>query len=353
MLPRQRVMLALEHRETDRVPLDFWATPEMWEKLKNYFSTDSKAVVLENLHVDIRDYRPQYIGSPCKVLEDGSYYEPMGTHRRIVKNKYNAYDEYASFPLSFANTISELEEYNWFNPDDYDYAGFSDHIGNAHKTYCTKMMVGGLFELAWALRGYEQFMIDMALNPEIAHYIMDKITSFYCFYIEAALRNAGDKIDIVFSYDDIASQRSMLMSTRMWEEFVKPYHVRMNETIRKFNKPVLSHTCGNIYKKDILEGLIDMGVNILNPIQMCGDMHLEQLKKEYGKRLCFHGGIDIQKVLPFYSENEIRHEVDRVIEVMGNDGGFILTSTHYIQNDTPVGNVIALYEHASGQSIAR
>ncbi|MDL2236477.1 hypothetical protein LJC56_01385 [Christensenellaceae bacterium OttesenSCG-928-K19] len=352
MLPRQRVLSALAHEETDRVPLDFWATPELWKKLKEYFGTHSKSDVLQKLHVDIRDYRPQYIGPPCKVLSDGSYFEPMGTHRRIVQNEYNAYDEYASFPLAYAQDVADLSNYRWADPNDYDYEGFGAQIGQAHDTYCTKMMVGGLFELAWALRGYEQFMMDMALSPDVAHYIMGRITDFYCIYIDRAMQNAGDKIDIIFSYDDIASQRSMLMSTVMWEEFIKPYHVRMNKTIQKYQKPVLYHTCGNIYKTEILDGLIDMGVDILNPIQMCGDMTLEQLKSEYGSRLSFHGGIDIQKVLPFYTPDEMRGEVKRITDVMGKGGGLILASTHYIQNDTPVENVIAMYEQGSGQKIS-
>ncbi len=347
MLPRERVMRALEHQNTDRVPLDFWATPEMWEKLQKHFGTTSKTEVLEHLCVDIRDYKPLYVGEPCKVLEDGSFFEPMGTHRRIIKNEYNSYDEYASFPLAYAQSVEDLECYQWFDADDYDYAGLSDQIGNTHKNYAIKMMVGGLFELAWALRGYEQFLMDIVLNPEIAHFIMKKIADFYCVYIERAMEHAGEKIDIVFSYDDIASQRSMLMSTDMWEKMVKPYHIQMNRVIKKYNKKILYHTCGNIYKKDILDGLIEMGIDVLNPIQMCGDMTWEELKAQYGEQLCFHGGVDIQKVLPFYTVDQIKAEVDQLTRIMGQNGGLILASTHFIQNDTPVENVIAMYGQAA------
>lgn len=351
MLPRDRVMSSIKNQKTDRVPLDFWATPEMWEKLKSYFGTTHKSKVLEKLHVDVRDYRPQYIGSPMRVLDDGSYYEPMGTHRRIVKNEYNSYDEYASFPLAYAQTVHDLKRYEWFSPEDYDYYGFSEMIGNIHDTYCTKMMVGGLFELAWALRGYEQFMMDMALAPEIPHYIMQKITDFYCEYIERSMSVAGEKIDIIFSYDDIACQRGMLISVNMWKEFIKPYHEQMNRSAKKFGKKILYHTCGNIYQPEVLKGLVEMGIDILNPIQMCTEMPLIQLKKEYGDVLRFHGGMDIQKVLPFYTPDQIREEVRRLTDVLGT--GFILASTHYIQNDTSVENVIAMYEEATGTKIER
>ncbi|MBC5648311.1 uroporphyrinogen decarboxylase family protein [Christensenella tenuis] len=351
MLPRDRVMAVIENRETDRTPLDFWATPEMWDKLKQYFGTEHKSTVLEKLHIDVRDYRPQYIGPQMPILEDGSYFEPMGTHRRIVSNEYNSYDEYASFPLAYAKTTEDLEQHRWFSPDEYDYSGFSTLIGDAHDIYCTKMMVGGLFELAWALRGYEQYMMDMALAPEIPHYIMQRITDFYCIYIERAMEAAGDKIDIIFSYDDIACQRGMLISVEMWREFIKPYHEQMNSVAKKYGKKILYHTCGNIYQPKVLHGLVEMGIDILNPIQMCGEMTLSDLKREYGGKLCFHGGMDIQKVLPFYTPDEIRAETRRLTKIL--DNGFILASTHYIQNDTPVENVIAMYEEATGTKIGR
>ncbi|MEG0785058.1 MAG: uroporphyrinogen decarboxylase family protein [Christensenella sp.] len=351
MLPRNRVMDALAHKQTDRVPLDFWATAEMWGKLKQYFRTEHKSDVLERLHIDVRDFRPPYIGAPMPVFDDGSYYEPMGTHRRIVKNEYNSYDEYASFPLAYAKNAQELEQYKWCSANDYDYAGFSALIGDAHETYCTKMMVGGLFELAWALRGYEQFMMDLALTPEIPHYIMQKITDFYCEYIDRAMCAAGDKIDVIFSYDDIACQRGMLISVQMWEEFIKPYHEQMNSVAKQYGKKILYHTCGNIYQSEVLDGLIEMGIDVLNPIQMCGDMSLEQLKESYGTKLCFHGGMDIQTVLPFFEAQKIREETRKLIRIMGAEGGFVFTSTHYIQNDTPIENVIAMYEEASGTKI--
>ena len=348
MLPRERVQRALARRKTDRVPLDFWATPEVWMALKSYFGVKNEEELLRILQIDMREFRPDYIGPPCEKLADGSYYEPLGTHRRTISNKYNTYEEYAGFPLAYAKTAEDLESYRWFSADHYDFQGLSAKIGEAHKTYCIKLWLGGFFELAWALRGYEQFLMDMVLIPEIPHFILGKIVDFYLEYLDRAMASAAEKIDLVYAYDDIASQRGMLMSTQMWEDFVKPCHVRINAKIHHYGKKVLYHSCGNIYKKEILDGLLDMGVDILNPIQMCGDMTLEQLKDEYGDKFCFHGGIDIQKVLPFYSGKDLRAEVKRVAQTLGREGGFILTSTHCIQNDTPVSNIIAMFEEAAG-----
>lgn len=347
MLPRQRVLAALAHQKTDRVPLDFWAVPEVWEKLKHYFCTDSEEQILQNLKIDIRQFQPDYIGPEIIRRPDNSYIDPMGVHRRIVKNDYCEYEEYASSPLGFAETAEDLEQYtNWPNIEHFDFKSLSRQIGSAHETYYIKIETGGLFEMAWALRGYEQFMIDMALEPEIAHFIMNKLTDFYCEYVRRAMQSAGDKYDMVYTYDDIAAQNTLLMSRNMWAEFIKPYHERLNKVIHSFGKTVMYHSCGAVY--EMIEDLAKLPIDVLNPIQPnAAGMDMEKIKANYGDRLCFHGGIDIQSVLPKGTAAEVADAVRRVTKALGGQGGYILTSAHYIQADTPVENIITMFETAA------
>ena len=346
ILPRERVLAALERRITDRVPLDFWAVPEMWDKLRAHFGTTGNEYVLTSLGIDVRQFLPGYIGPPIYKQPDGSWFDDLGAHRRLVRNEFCAYEEYAGAPLGFAESAADLEGYDrWPNPNNYDFKSLPEKIGNANDTYYIKLHTGGLFELAWGLRGYEQFFMDMVIDPDIAHGIMGKLCDFYCEYVRRAMEAAGDKYDMVYTYDDVASQNNLLMSREMWREFIRPYHVKLNKVIHSFGKTVMYHSCGAVY--DLIGELAELPIDVLNPIQAsaCG-MDFTRIKDNFGKTLCFHGGIDIQTTLPYGTEADVRAAVRHAISTLGKGGGYILSSTHYIQADTPVQNVLAMFDEA-------
>lgn len=347
MLPRERVIAALSHQSTDRVPLDFWTVPEIWARLREHFKTDIDEDILKHLSVDIRQFQPDYIGPEVVILQDNSYFDELGVHRRKVKNEYGEHKEYAGSPLGFATTVNELEAYErWPNIEHFDFSNLSKKIGNAHQTYYVKIESGGLFELAWALRGYEQFMMDMVLDPEIPHFIMAKLTDFYCEYVRRAMDHAGDKIDMVYTYDDIAGQNSLLISKDMWKEYIKPYHKKLNETIKSYDKTIMYHSCGAIY--EMIDELIALPIDVLNPLQPRAEgMNFGQVKQEFGERLSFHGGIDVQHTLPNGTIEEVTEAVWYAIKELGKDGGYILSSAHRIQADTPVENILAMYKAAT------
>ena len=278
-------------------------------------------------------------------MPDGTFYDRLGTHRRLVNNGFCTYDEYASFPLADIEDVSELDDYEWWpNPDHYDYEGLSKKIGNAHDTYYIKLETGGIYEFAWALRGMEQFMIDMLTEPEIAAGIMNRLTDFFCEYIRRCMEAAGDKFDMVYTYDDIASQNGLLFSKELWRELVRPCHERLNKVIHSYGKKVMYHSCGAVYP--LIGELADNGMDVLNPLQpLAAGMDFTKIKTEFGKRLCFHGGIDIQQMLPHGTPDEVRAAVRSAIDRLGPDG-YILTSAHHIQADTPVENILAMYDEA-------
>lgn len=346
MLPRERVLAALAHQVTDRVPLDFWAVPEVWEKLRAYFKTENDEDILTALSIDIRRFQPAYIGPPLVMREDNSYIDAMGVHRKKMRNEFCEYEEYASAPLGYVQELADFDRYAWPNIDHFDFASLPRQIGDAHKTYYIKLETGGLYELAWALRGYEQFMIDMIDAPEIAHTIMGKLTDFYCEYVRRAMKYAGDRYDIVYTYDDIAAQNTLLMSKDMWSEFIRPYHVRLNKVIREeCGKTVMYHSCGAVY--DMIPALMELPIDVLNPIQPAAKgMNMVLINQNFGDRLCFHGGIDIQHVLPRGSKEDVANAVHHAISTLGQNGGYILTSAHYIQADTPVENIITMFSEA-------
>ena len=336
--------MALEHRETDRVPADFWAVEEVVAKLREHFRTSNDERVLQKLGIDFRMVEPDYIGPAKRVLPDGSFLTATGIHVREVTNSYCTYHETVSFPLAFAETIEDIEKYDrWPDLSWWDWGSFSDKIGDLHERYYIKIQSGGIFEQAWGLCGNEKFFMDMVLNSEIPHYIMNKLCEFYCSYVKNAMEAAGDKIDMVYTYDDIASQNSLLMSPKMWDEFVRPYHERVNAVIRGYGKKIMYHSCGAV--RPLIDRLIDLPIDVLNPLQpLAKGIDISEIKNTFGKRVCFHGAVDIQELLPHGTSDDVRREVRRVVNILGESGGYILASAHYIQADTPIENILALYD---------
>ncbi|MDI9481923.1 MAG: uroporphyrinogen decarboxylase family protein [Bacillota bacterium] len=344
LLSRERVELALSHKNTDRVPTDFWAVEEVIKNLSIHFNHASEEEILQYLNVDLRFVWPDYIGPANLVLPDGSYIDYMGHHHRIVSNDFCTYEEYAGFPLAYVQTLDDLTRYDkWPDANWWNWDTFSEKIGDLHDKYYIKLHAGGIFEQAWGLRGNEEFFVDMGTNPEIPHYIMNKICDFYCCFIKKAMEAAGDKIDMVYTYDDIASQNSLLMSPGMWAEFIKPYHEKVNKVIKNYGKKIMYHSCGAI--RPLIGELQKLHIDVLNPLQpLAKGMDLTEIKNTYGNKLCFHGAIDIQELLPKGPPGRIKKEAQRVVNILGKDGGFILASAHYIQADTPVENILALYD---------
>lgn len=344
MLERERVLLAIGRKSADRTPADFWAVPEMQRKLFGHFGVNALSDLLNCLSVDIREVRPQYIGPKAEVLPDGTFYSTLGAHLKRVENAFSSYYEYASYPLAGCETPDEVLAYpRWPDAARYDWANFSDQIGALHDRYYVKIQLGGLFENAWALRGMERFMIDIAEGSEIPHAIMRRITDYFIEFFTRAMRAACDKIDLAYTYDDIASQRGLLMSPAMWEEYVAPYHRELNRVIHGYGKKIMYHSCGSVYP--LIDRIARLPVEVLNPLQpKAVGMDLQKIKAEFGDRLCFHGAIDIQDVLPHGTQRDVQDAVRNAISILGAGGGYILSSSHYIQADTPVENVLAMYD---------
>jgi len=188
--------------------------------------------------------------------------------------------------------------------------------------------------------------MDLQRNPEYACRMMDIITDHFFCIIKNALKVVGDNVDIVLAGDDMGTQQSTLFSPEVYRRLIKPRHKLLFDVIK--TKPDLKmalHSCGSI--SSLLEDLIEMGVDAINPVQInAANMEPERLKEEFGDRLTFWGGIDTQKVLPFGSPDEVRREVRRIIDILGRNGGYVLNSVHNIQSDVPPENVVAMFDEA-------
>jgi uroporphyrinogen decarboxylase len=363
-ISRERVLNATNHREPDQVPCDYWGTPEMDEILRGHFGASSLDEVREKLKVDMRYIyasgiiyeerkglygpTPRYTGPDRPVSDDGTFEDLWGVTRKFAKvGSGNIYREVIKNPLRDFTTIEEIETFDkWPCAEDFDYSGLREEC-EKRKDYC--LILGGMpgcatvFIQCWYLRGLDQILMDLILSPRLAHSIIEKITEFQVEYHRRVLDEIGDLVDILMLADDYGTQSSLMMSLSHFREFFKQPTLRLIELGKKYNLKTLLHCDGNI--RELIPELINMGIDILNPIQNVGPgMDPRELKREFGQDICFHGGIDTQQVLPFFSPEEIVREVREKIETLGKGGGFILSPTHMIQLDVPLENVLQIYQ---------
>ena len=193
-------------------------------------------------------------------------------------------------------------------------------------------------------------MIDLITEPEIIDVALDKIEKHQTEMMKRFFDVAGDSIDMVFLSDDMGSQESLLFSTDMWDRFLKDRMKRWCDFIHSYNKKVFYHSDGAC--EPLLKRLIDCGIDLFNPIQhVCPGMDMANLKKNYGDRLIFHGGVDNQKVLPYGTAQEVREEVLNCMATLGkNQEGYICCSCHNIQPSTPLENILTLINTVKNSS---
>ena len=381
--PRERVKTALRHIEPDRVPVDFLATPEVWLKLVEYTAPDIDPVppsdfidpaweaILRLFNVDCRllSY-DQFCNPPESILHpgarvewwdvltrstpnrmwrqllpDGTFYDIWGRPINIVEHATGAYEEAAGWAMQNATSVEDLKNHPWPEPDWWDFSPLPEVINtlDAHQESHIRFRIGSVFESAWQLRGMQEFLVDLALDPNIPIYIMDRLTEIHVENTRRVLELVGDRLDMLYFYDDVATQNSLMISPKMWQKLIRPRHAQLIDLAKSYNVPVMYHCDGAIYP--LISELIEMGIDLLNPIQTdAKGMEPVRLKNEFGGRLSFHGGIDIIKTLPRGTAADVTAEVQDRVRVLGKNGGYILASSHHIQPDTPVENILAMYQ---------
>ena len=352
MEPFERVANAISHSRSDRLPIDYYATPEFHGKLKKHLGIDDDELLLRKLGVDIRRVSPQWVGpddmmGAAGVTAAGKDF--LGVVWKAVQNEFATYNEIAFHPLAKATTVKEIEDYPWPEVDWFDFSHIKGDIERFNKDhrYAIMYFAGGAFESPWYMRGMERFLMDLVECPEIAEAICRHVKDFYKKRAMRAIEQSDGKIDIIASGGDIGTQRGMMLSPDLWREHIKPYSSDLIRTFKDMGFATFYHSCGGIV--EVIEDLIEMGLDILDPIQpKATGMDPENLKSLFGGRLVFHGGIDEQELLPHASPEEVRREVERVIDILGDDGGYIVCPAHAVQPDTPVENVVALYETVNG-----
>lgn len=370
---RDRVLMAINHEQPDRVPVIVGTSNTTGIKLRPYqrlkallgYEGEDRFIydwpelgtvlpdepILERLHSDARGVldrfpahvyarnqsRPEHApfiddwGSGQMEIEPGVWYP--GVH-----------------PMAEATTLEDIENYPWPDMDDPTRVAHVRAEARRLREQTDKAVIGTPwllfpFERAHGMQGMDRFLLNMSTEPEFAQALLEKIGALCKTLMGHFLDEAGDNLDIIKIGDDLGTQTSLMISPRMYRRFLKPIHADLIQTIRQRTKAkVFFHTDGDVF--DLVPDFIEIGVDILNPVQTsAGKMaNLEELKSRYGDKLTFCGAVDTQRILPSGTPQEVHDEVRRVISILGPGGGYMLAPVHTIMHEVPPENILAMVD---------
>jgi uroporphyrinogen decarboxylase len=281
-------------------------------------------------------------------LGENHYRDPWGIEWMKPPSSY--YYDLHKPPLAGEVTTSDIVNHPWPEPYDPGYTrGLRERVEKMRaETDCAIVLNLSLWVLQCSqnVRGYEDWFLDLAIAPRRIECLADCITESLLGPLEMVTEAVGDLVDVISVSDDIGIQEQLCMSPETYRKVFKPRHQRLMEAvISRSDRPVIWHTCGSVY--DILDDLIEIGVNSLNPVQTTArNMEADRLKREFGDRLSFWGGIDTMRILNRGTPEDVRQEVKTKIETFAPGGGYILNPIHNVQPDVPVENLLAMIDAA-------
>jgi len=329
----------------DRVPCDYWGTAEITSRLKRDLGCGGDRELWERLGVDkLIHLVPRHPRATEDAWHLQSYFSlwHIGTRKIPYADGLGYYEEAVDHPLAAATTVREVEAFDWPDPGEWDLSGLREQC-ETWRDY--PLLAGGseMFYLYCRLRGMEQALEDLIESPAIADSILERIGAFDLALTKRILDEVGEFLLFSYVAEDLGTQDSLLMSPRLFRRFLKPHMARLIDVIHSYGLKVFHHDDGAM--RPMLPELIEIGIDLLNPIQWrCRGMDREELARDFGDRVVFHGGVDNQQTLPFGSAEDIRSEVRENISIFRDAKGYIVAPCHNLQANTPTENVVALYD---------
>jgi uroporphyrinogen decarboxylase len=374
MTHRERVLAACNLEKPDRVPLDFGSTIATtiiepgYNRLKALLGLEHENRILllrqgsvipddsmlERFDIDTRCLLlGTYQGGPAKQIDENTVLDIWHTTwQRAPEGHYINIDG----PFQNAEpSIQQLEDFTWPDPDNEGfYDGLRERAAELrNNTDCAIVfnLPVGIVHQGQFMRGFMEWLTDLYQRPDYTARMSDIIADIWIRIAENSLDLVGELVDVVAWGDDIAMQQGPFVNPDLYREIIKPRHKRMIEAIkRRTDAKLWYHSCGSVYP--MIKDLIEIGVDILNPIQVAAkDMDPALLKREFGQKLCFWGAIDTQHLLPFGSPDEVRQGVRNIIDCMAAGGGYVLTGVHNIQKDVPAENIVAMFDEARSYGV--
>jgi uroporphyrinogen decarboxylase len=350
MKPKERVLTAIAHQPTDRVPIQTYLTPEIGAKLMEHFGVSDYEALFQRLGVDFRTVGPQYVGKPIPVPEGSVMADEWGTGYIMFDHGHGgSYPEPNHLALAKITTMEEFEAYPWPNIEDWDFSGIEAQC-DAYADYAVCAGGAGQPDIVNGVgrgRGMEQVLMDIMMQDPVGVAIIDKRCEFYLEMTRLTLEAANGKIDIVCIGEDTGNQNGPMFDPAVFDDFFVPRIKPYIDLAHAYNAKAMMHSCGDTSK--LQQRFIDMGLDILDAMQPePAGMDPEYIKNTYGDRLTLCGLISTQQTLPFGTVEECRAEARHRIDVIAKGGGYFFSPAHCIQANNPVENVLAIYEEALG-----
>lgn len=333
MTKREVIKRVLDHKKPPYVPWSFKFTKEPLEALKKHYKTKDLDSVLGN-HILL-------------LGNDIGFFDDLGHERfrdvfGVVWDR--SVDRDIGNPEKPLISKPDLSAYTFPDPHDKRFFSNIEPLIKEKPNMFRLFQIGfSLYERAWALRGMENLLMDFILHPGFVHELFTAIADYNIRQIEKALEY---DIDAVYFGDDWGQQRGLIMGADIWHEFIYPQLKRMYRVVREAGKYVMIHSCGDV--DELFPALIEAGLHSFNPFQP-EVMDVKALMKEYRGQLSFHGGLSMQKTLPFGTPEDVWRESEELIE-LGREGNYIFSPSHSVEGDTPLENMISFIEAAQSQA---
>jgi len=338
--PRERWLAILENKTPGGIPTDYQATPEVTARLQENLSCADEESLFRRIGIDAR----RIVEPAWTRPDDLSLQADMwGIVFRTIHYETGSYLEPHVQPLAEAQSVADIHAHRWPTCEEFDYDAVTRAV-TADDGY--RPIHAGVYEpflLYGQMRGLQTAMEDLILRPELADAALGRIFDFYYEHHRRIFEAGRGRIDLTYVAEDLGSQTGPLMSLAMYRHFLLPNQIKMADLARSYGVHVMYHTDGaaRIFIPDLIDRV---GIEILNPIQWrCPGMDRENLVKDFGRRIIFHGSIDNQLTLPFGTVEDVVREVRESLEIYRNSC-WICAPCHNLQPVTPTENILALYE---------
>lgn len=366
---RERVLITLDHKEPDRVPVDLGGYPtatsinvRAYEELLRSFSLPNELRVGSTYYftAEVDEYILDRLGVDTIFLNPSRPFWTFPEPKDFIDpflTKWVLADDHTYAPVEgvFQNlenpSVDDLVRFRWPTSEELQFplSMVREKVQKILKTSdrARVFSVGGSI-VTWAqnMRGAENWAIDLYMHPEFSNTLHEKLAEIWIAAGNYVLQEVGEYCDIVIFGDDLGTQNQTWISPQMFRERIKPLYKKMIESFKRKTKAKVGiHTCGSVY--ELIDDLIEVGIDILNPVQAnAKNMEPEKLKKKAGDHLVFWGGIDTHVVLPTGTADDVKNEVSKKIAGFGRGGGYILSADHNILGDVPLENILAMFEAA-------